>query len=223
MYVDGAGSGGTVYAVSEADGVVRWTAAVENGDKSSPAVDDTGVYVSYACQQDYRFQVTGLLVWHHTTFCEGGGGSTAVLHGTSLYARGEVGLDAPVSLSTTDGSSVGTFTSRTAPAFSGNTMYTLSDGNLVAVDQSGSPDRWTFSNGSLVTAPVVAGGVVYVGSSNGAVYAVSTSTGKRVWSGSAGTIILGPDEQNEDVLIGMAIGGGMLLVPAGGELTAFGG
>ncbi len=43
-----------------------------------------------------------------------------------------------------------------------------------------------------------------------------------VSSGTAGSVILGPDEQNADVLIGMAIGGGLLVVPAGNQLTAFG-
>jgi outer membrane protein assembly factor BamB len=222
VYVSGAGSGGTLYAVSEGDGVVRWTGSVENGDKSSPAVDNSGVYVSYACQQDYRFKLGGALVWHHTTGCEGGGGSTAVLHGTSLYARGSVPLDTPVLLSTQDGSSVATFASRVAPAFGGKNMYTLVNGNLIAVDPSGSPDRWTFSNGSLVTAPVVSGGVVYMGDSDGTVYGVSASSGKQVWSGVAGSTILAPDEQNADVLIGMAVGGGELVVPAGNQLSAFG-
>jgi len=34
VYTGGAGSGGTVYAVSEASGQIAWTAAVENGDDS---------------------------------------------------------------------------------------------------------------------------------------------------------------------------------------------
>ena len=38
VYLAGAGIGGTVYAVSEADGIVRWSRSVENGDDSSPAV-----------------------------------------------------------------------------------------------------------------------------------------------------------------------------------------
>jgi len=223
VYVSGAGSGGTVYAVSEADGVVRWTASVENGDKSSPAVDSTGVYVSYACQQDYRFKLNGTLVWHHTTSCEGGGGSTTVLHGASVYARGSVGLDTPIALTKSAGSSVGSFASTTAPAFGGQNMYTLYGGKLVAVDPSGSPDRWSFGSGTLVTAPVVGGSVVFVGSSSGTVYGVAAQSGKQVWSASAGPTILGPDEQNADVLVGMAIGDGMLVVPAGNELTAFGG
>jgi len=101
-------------------------------------------------------------------------------------------------------------------------MYTLENGNLVAVDPSGSPDRWTFSNGNLVTAPVVNGGVVFVGSSDGTVYGVSASSGTKVWAGTAGATIAGPDEQNADVLVGIAVGGGLLVVPAGNALTAFG-
>jgi len=220
VYVSGAGSGGTVYAVSEAGGVVRWTGPVQNGDKSSPAVDNSGAYVSYACQQDYRFNLRGHLVWHYSTSCEGGGGSTAVLHGSSVYARGA--HDPPVILSKASGTLTGSFASATAPAFDSTNMYTLENGNLVAVDPSGSPDRWTFSNGSLVTAPVVSGGVVFVGSSDGAVYGVSASSGTEVWAGTAGSTIAGPDEQNADVLVGMAVGGGLLVVPAGNALTAFG-
>src|SRR5579859_147673 len=223
VYVSGAGVGGTVYAVSEADGVVRWQRAVQNGDKSSPAVDDTGAYVSYACQQDYRFSLRGHLVWHYSTACEGGGGSTAVLYGNSVYARGEKGLDTPIILSKSAGTSRGIFASDTAPAFDSTSMYTLQSGDLVAVDPSGSPDRWEFGDGTLVTAPVVNGGVVFAGSSDGTVYGVSASSGAQLWSGTAGSTILGPDEQNADVLTGMAVGGGLLVVPAGNALTAFGG
>lgn len=44
----------------------------------------------------------------------------------------------------------------------------------------------------------------------------------RLWRGRAGARILGPDERNNDVLIGMAVGDGRLIVPAGRVLTAFG-
>ena len=220
VYVSGAGVGGTVYAVSEADGIVRWTGGVANGDKSSPAVDGSGVYVSYACQQDYRFSLRGQLVWHYATGCEGGGGSTAVLHGSALYARGA--LDTPILLAKSSGKQVGTFASNTAPAFDNTNMYTLQSGNLVAVDPSGSPSRWAYGDGTFVTAPVVNNGVVYVGSSTGTVYGVSVTSHTKVWSGTAGSSIVGPDEQNADVLVGLAIGGGLLVVPAANVLTAFG-
>ena len=38
VFIGGAGSGGTVYAVDESNGQVLWTMPVENGDSSSPAV-----------------------------------------------------------------------------------------------------------------------------------------------------------------------------------------
>ncbi len=221
VYVSGAGVGGTVYAVSEADGVIRWTRSVQNGDKSSPAVDDTGLYVSYACQQDYRFGLGGRLVWHGSVGCEGGGGSTAVLHAGSFYGRGAA-VDSPIIVSKSSGQPTGSFASTTAPAFDSAAMYTLQSGNVVSVAPSGSPDNWTFGDGTLVTAPVVSGGVVFAGSSNGTVYGISASSGTKVWSGTAGAVILGPDEQNADVLVGMAIGGGLLVVPAGNALAAFG-
>jgi hypothetical protein len=58
-----------------------------NGDQSGPVVTSTGVYVSYARDQTYDFApMTGNLIWHHSTFCEGGGGRTPVLYnGTSMY------------------------------------------------------------------------------------------------------------------------------------------
>jgi hypothetical protein len=39
------GGGGTVYGVKEANGQGIWTAEVQNGDSSTPAVTDNGVYV----------------------------------------------------------------------------------------------------------------------------------------------------------------------------------
>jgi outer membrane protein assembly factor BamB len=222
IYVAGAGISGFVHGVSEVGGVTWWRYSVPGG-KGSPAVDNTGVYVSDACQQDDRFTLAGAHVWYYSARCAGGsGGSTAVLHGSSVYARGSVPADAPVILSKDAGLPTGGFASATAPAFGRKNMYTLQSGKLIAVDPSGSPNRWTFGDGTLVTAPIVSGGTVFVGSSNGTVYGVSASSGAQVWSGVAGTTIAGPDEQNADVLAGMAVGEGLLVVPAANQLTAFG-
>jgi outer membrane protein assembly factor BamB len=97
----------------------------------------------------------------------------------------------------------------------------LQSGNLVAVDPSGSPSRWAFG-GTLLTAPVVNHSVVYVGSCTGTVYRVPVKSHTKIWSATAGSAIVGPDEQNPDVLVGMAIAGGLLVVPAANVLTAFG-
>jgi len=218
VYVSGSGLAGTVYAISEADARVRWAFSVKNGDDSSPAVDDSGAYVSYVCQQDYRFKLSGHVGWHRSGNCEGGGGSTVVLHGRYDYARGDI--DTPIVLLKTNGHSAGSFAGKTTPAFGGTSMYTVQQGNLVATDQSGSPDHWTFTDGSLVTAPLVSGGIVYEGSSTGTVYGVATRSGNMVWSGQAGSEIQA-DGFGAPV-IGMAIGGGLLVVPADNVLTAFG-
>ena len=221
VYATGAGVGGTAYAVSEADGKVRWTLPVLNGDASSPAVDYSGAYFSFACQQDYRFSLAGQQKWNYQGSCEGGGGSTVTLHGSDVYARG-ASSDAPVILSKQSGALAGTFASTTAPAFGATSMYTLQNGRLVSSAPSGSPNHWIFGNGTLVMAPVVSAGIVYVGGKNGTVYGVSARTGKKVWSGTAGSVILPPNEWGVGVRAGMAIGDGRLIVAAGTRLTAFG-
>ncbi|HEV2373520.1 MAG TPA: PQQ-binding-like beta-propeller repeat protein [Streptosporangiaceae bacterium] len=214
VYVSGAGVGGTVYAVSEADGRVRWMQPVQNGDDSSPAVDDSGAYVSYSEHQDYRFSLAGSLVWNYAPSGEGGGGSTPVLHGASVYTRGYPTFDSPIILSKAAGKLTGAFATDAEPAFDNTSMYTLQYGNLVAVDPSGSPNRWTFAGQNLTTAPVISNGVVYASNTSGTVYGVSAATGTQVWSGTAG--------DGDANGTGMAVGGGLLVVPAGSTLTAFG-
>lgn len=216
VYVSGEGVGGDVYAVSEADGRVEWYQPVQGGDYCSPAVDDSGVYVSYQMQEDYRFGLDGQPVWYHGNGGSGGGGSIPVLHGGSVYVRGDPQTDLAIILSKTSGKQTGTFTATYEPAFSGTSMYTVRNGNLVASGVSGSPHRWTFANRHLDTAPVISNGVVYALSTSGRVYAVSTASGAQVWSGYAGSRTNGP------VMAGIAVGGGLLVVPAGWGLAAFG-
>ena len=59
-------------------------------------------------------------------------------------------------------------------------------------------------------------GVVYALSTSGNVFGVSAATGTKVWSGTVGQATNGP------VLSGIAVGGGLLVVPAGSTLTAQG-
>ncbi|TMD38781.1 MAG: hypothetical protein E6I88_13880, partial [Chloroflexi bacterium] len=128
VYSAGSETGGTVYALSEANGALLWTQSVMNGDFSSPVVTDTGVYVSYACQETYDLDpVTGAVIWWHQTSCEGGGGQTPVLHGTRLYVRDNVLGN--VILDTATGNAVGTFSATPPPAFDGTLGFFLSAGS----------------------------------------------------------------------------------------------
>jgi len=220
VYVGGAGSGGTLYAVDEATGEVRWTSPVMNGDDSSPVVGDGGVFVSYACEQAYRFGLDGTLVWHHATGCEGGGGRTAVLHDGALYIRDDAGMG-PAVLDGTTGDLVGSFDSQTAPAFDGTLMATESGGALAVWDTDTGDRLWTSSTTDNVTAPLIANGYVVEGRSNGTVELRRVQDGTLAWSGSAGTQILPIDEHNAFKLVGLAVGDGALVVPAGTRLAVF--
>ena len=68
---------------------------------------------------------------------------------------------------------------------------------------------------------MIANGYVVEGRSNGRVELRREQDGTLVWSGSAGTEILPTDEHNAFKLVGLALGDGALVVPAGTRLTVF--
>jgi outer membrane protein assembly factor BamB len=221
VYAGGAGSGGTVYAVAEQDGTVKWTAGVANGDRSSPAVSTTGVYVSYACNQTYDFSPsTGTLIWHHSGSCSGGGGRTPVLFGGRLYARdfvtGNLVFDAAT------GAVLAAFSAGPAPALSGSTGFFLAGSTLEARDAASNAVQWSFTgDGTLSSAPIVVNGYVYIGSTSGKLYALNAATGSNVWTNSVGSAVKPPDEQNAFQLPGLAAGDGFVVVPASNLLVAY--
>ncbi len=222
VFVGGAGSGGTLYAVDETTGSVVWQQGVENGDNSSPAVSASGVYVSYACTQAYAFApTTGALLWHYAGSCEGGGGRTPALFGGRLYARDFV--EPNVLLDATTGASLGTFTAGSIPAFDGTRMFSVGGAALIASTIPAFGSAWTFSgDGDLVSAPIVVNGFVYVGSSLGQLYALDEALGTTAWSVNLGSALAGPDEQNvSQPLTGLAAAGGALIVPASGNVFAY--
>ena len=228
VYTGGAGSGGTLYAVDAGTGAINWTAGVANGDHSSPAVTATGVYVSYACEQSYRFApATGELMWVHSTGCSGGGGKTPVVAAGGLWVREAENYDTPV-LNLNTGKKKGVFGryGSPAPAFLGTTGFFVSDGVLRA-SAAATPQTaiWTFeAPDRIVSAPIVVNGFVYVATANGLLYAIDPATGESVWSTNVGTPINGPDEQNVSVPVtGLAAGQGILAVPASGQLVAYAG
>jgi len=227
IYVGGAGSGGTLYAVSSATGTVLWTRPVENGDESSPALSSSSVFVSYAGPQVYAFnRSNGAPIWHYDSGIEGGGGKTPVLApGGRLYTRDFGGSYVFNALS---GAIVDTFGSRTAPAFANGTGLFLYNGALEARNTATGSLLWSFTgDGQLSSAPIVvtnqAGTNVYEGSSTGMLYALDLSDGSVTWSAQVGAGIPSPDEQNvSQPLTGLAAGEGLLVVPAGNVLVAYG-
>ena len=215
VYTGAAGSGGTVYAFRESDGSQVWTQSVQNGDDSSPAVTSKGVYVSYACNQAYDFSPTnGNLIWHYSGPCEGGGGATTAFYHNQLYTRD---FNGDLILNGSTGKLVGTYAANQPPAFLGKLGYYLSGSTLSAETLSNHSIVWTFSgDNTLVTAPIVDGAYVYIGSSSGNLYALDATTGKNVWSANVDAAM------GQTEFASLAAGEQVVAVPAGNQLLIYG-
>ena len=224
VFVGGAGSGGTVYAVDETNGQVLWTMPVENGDHSSPAVVAGSVYVSYACPQSYAFDaVTGEQLWHYSGQCEGGGGKTPVVHQGLVYVRDAFFYQTNgLVLDANTGNLIGGFDCDPPPAFVGNLGLYLYSGTLTGVDLSSGQVLWSFAgDGQLSSAPVVVNQTIYIGSFSGRLYGLNMS-GQEIWSTQVGAPIPYPDEQNATLTTGLGAGDGLLVVPTESVLVAYG-
>ena len=223
VFVGGAGSGGTLYAVDESNGNVVWTASVENGDHSSPAVESGRVFVSYACPQSYAFATTdGRQLWHYMGPCEGGGGKTPVVHLGKVYVRDSLfGPTNGLILDADTGVNLGGFDSDRPPAFSDNVGVYLQSGTLRGIDISSGQVLWSFAaDGDLTSAPLIVNQTIYIGSSSGLLYALNLE-GQQVWSTQVGAPIPAPDEFNAVLTTGLGAGDGLLIVPAGSILAAY--
>jgi len=226
VYIGGAGSlsasgSGTLYAVDEQDGTVKWSVLLQNGgDDSSPAVTSTGVFVAFACNQVYDFSPQdGSLIWQHSG-CSGGGGSTPVLFGGRLYVGDSLTeklmFDAPT------GAVLGTFPAGPPPAFSGSTGFFLSGSILKARDAYSGAVRWSFTgDGTLSSAPIVDNGYVYIGSRSGNVYALDASTGANVWTGNIGVAVQTTESPVSRPHTGLGAGDDLVVVPASTLLVAY--
>jgi outer membrane protein assembly factor BamB len=222
VYTAGAGLGGTVYAVDGGTGAVLWTAPVANGDHSSAVVTDTDVFVSYACARTYDLdRLTGAQRWVHDTGCSGGGGATPTFGAGALWVRDALG---GVALDPATGAVMSTFSAGPAPAFDGVNGIFLNGATLEAHNPTAGVPLWTFAgDGQLTSAPVVANGVVYVGSASGNVYALDERTGAVRTVVNVGSPVPAPDERNvSQPLTGMAIGLGRLVVPGTHTVTVYG-
>lgn len=222
LYVEGDGTGGTLYALDESTGELMWSAAVSGGGKSAPAVDDTGVYVTYGCGEVFKFDLAGNSLWHHSGTCIGGAGTTPVLHDGRVWVR-EFAGDPPYLLDAVTGAELpGTFDAVRAPAFDGRLMATVGGGILTVSDALTGEVVWQAPTAGHVLAPLIANHYVISARSDGIIEARLAQSGVLVWSGQQGSLLIqDPDEMGSNILAGMAQGDGTLVVPGEKVLTAF--
>ena len=216
-----------VFAVNADTGAVIWTKSVVNGDTSSPALTSDGLYVSYSCPNVYKLDpATGAQIWFYTQGCSGGGGKTPALYNGRLYVRdfSDTIFDSQT------GTIIGNFNAKNTPAFSGGRGFFLNGphsfgtfGTLQARDVNTNTVLWSFAgDGFLQSAVLVVNGYVYVGSSQGKLYAVDAVSGQQAWVTTAGTSIPYVDEQNvSQPLTSFAAAEGLLVVPTSTTLVAY--
>ena len=214
VYVGGAGDGGTLYAARATDGKLLWTQSVENGDDSSPAVTNDGVYVAYPCQYYDFAPKTGQVIWHYAGGCDGGGGDTVVVGSGLAFVRDFSGLEGNTIFNARTGATIGSFAASAPPVVVGGKLaYFLDDGTLSGIAPRTSQLFWEFSgDGELSTPPIAVNSWVVAVSGAGKVYVLDGKTGAVAFS----TKVTGTIGNT------LGAGAGMILIPAGNTLVALG-
>lgn len=218
-----AGGGGTLYAVNEATGAIAWTQAVENGDSSTPAVTNDGVYVSYPCQT-YDFSPSnGTPIWTNDGGCDGGGGGTPVVAGGTLFSANGFATYDGDTFNAETGALLGSYAADVPMAIGPVAGYFLKGGTLRALASGSNSLMWTFTgDGTLNTSPIVVNSYVIIGGRSGAVYGLNARTGDVIWQVNAGAALpAGAGWAARLPSSGLSAGDGLLVVPAGTTVTAY--
>ena len=218
-------SAGVVYAIDQFDGTLAWSQPI-SGTDSSPTVDITGVYASFACDETYSFDPsTGSRNWFHSGPCEGGGLSTAALHSKTVFIRDYFGN---LMLAASSGVALASFYSGPwnieIPSFIGDdTLLRVENGSMDAWNFVQQSTVWTFAgDGKLSTPAVVASSTVIVGSSAGVVYALDAADGTLLSSDDAGAAVISNEGGGEyGMTTSMAVADGRLFVTTKNGLVAY--
>lgn len=210
-----------LYGLRGSDGASLWPRqSLSSGGHSSPAVDDTSVYVSLAGHQTYAFErSTGELRWHNAGCCTGGGGTNPIVRDGLVYA--ERGLVHRAS----DGLIVGREI-RYFPFFLGDGGVQLSDQALRGFGPDLATTRWQVAyDTSDVTAPLPAGSHVFLGgtSHSGPLLRVlRNSDGGEAWCQRLEFPPGSESSQSSDYQTPpVAAGNGVVIVSVGYGLAAF--
>jgi outer membrane protein assembly factor BamB len=220
VYSSNGGEGGDLDAYDESTGSLDLDNSVRGGGDSSPAVTATGVFVSYARPQTYKFQaVTGQQLWHDGGTCEGGGGSTPVAYKGLLFAEGSPsGGNNGLILRAGSGRTLGVFNSLQTPAFAHDLGFFTTLTTLQAAAVPSMMTAWTTTvpaSNFYESPPLLVGSIVYLTTSSDTLVGYDASTGKQ-----QALIQLNKDGFTGHAGSALAFGDGELVVPDGQYLIA---
>jgi outer membrane protein assembly factor BamB len=214
---------GVVTAFDETTGAQLWQAGF-TGTYGSIALTVDGVFVSQPCMSGALRPMDGATIWGINTGCDGGGGETPVVAQGQFYSPMQGGIFGGTDYSTSDGTVLGTFNFSAPVAITAGGIYSLTGSTLQGQSLTTHTVAWSFAgDGALVTAPIVVNNYVFVGSSNGNLYAVDAATGVQLWTTNLGAPIpqVSSGGYAFDNETGLSAGDGLLVVPAGDTITAF--
>lgn len=213
-----------IEAFEQDTGAVRWS-RLFGGGGSTPALDGASLFVGQSCDEVHAFDAAlGSLLWEGSGSCNGIGGAMAVAFQGRVYARDRDTHDV---FDATNGTELGTLQTSQPPVFdSTGRMFlvtTVEPGiadELSAFDANEDEPAWTFRARTL-SAPVTAGGHVYVVSKPSELYVLDAATGRPVDGTTLPASYAEPSPLEALAPASLAIGEGMLVVPAGSQLVAY--
>lgn len=184
-------NGFSVFAVDADTGRQRWKVAIDYAGESSPTVVEGIVYVASKKNRLYALDAaTGEQHWSYKTngliF-----GSPSVVNDLVIIGGDEGALFA---LDRASGhlvwkANLGSGIYSTVAIAGDRVFVTTRDRTTVALDLASGKERWSYPVGGSAS-PAVANGVVYIGSDDGAIYAIDAEAGgDPIWlfaTGSAG-------------------------------------
>jgi outer membrane protein assembly factor BamB len=206
---------GGVFAARVNDGSTPWagSAGFAFDQVGTPVVSSGVVYMTTIFEDLEALDVkTGTLLWG----ANAGGGTSPTVAAGVIYIVGKAGGQL-VAIDASNGSVLWTAGANLSPSSypavsaTGTVVVGGSDGNLYAFSSTGAP-LWTKPGGGG-SSPAIVGNVVYMGSSNGTVYARHVTNGSLVWSVATGGPVYSPAVAG-DVVYAPSQGGSLYAIQA---------
>jgi len=219
VYVASANWGGITndvnfYALDAITGQQVWNYSIYS-EPSSPAVVDGVVYVTDLGGNVYALNAaSGGKIWSGYTGLMAMGASPAVANGTVYFTGGSFNPNSVTifALNATDGTTRWQQTydgwTQSTPAIENDRLFVTRGYNLTAINAMDGTIIWsnvtdTDPTATIQSSPAVAGGMVYVGSNDGNLYALDAATGIKIWNFTTGGAILSsPAVANGVVYVG---------------------